>query len=224
MKTHLAAFTCALALVASGCTVSNRATVEMFALCGPPEDASKCGMTGGTCDTYLASARPEVWLTVGSSANGFQMFTEVHNQAPNNADPSSGRVNTNDAIVTGYELDFASALYNRSSYPFPANFGVPANGSFVPVIQYIPEEVAMDMRTVFGSEGATAPIPMTVTVRLKGHLLDGTTFTTGDFPITINVWNTAFPGYACPNLTDVITAVCPNAGQTSSWTCTSPGT
>jgi hypothetical protein len=218
---QLAAITCALALAASGC-VSNRATVEMFALCAPPDDAAKCGMSGGKCDAYLASARPFVFLTVGAAANGFEMFTEVHNQAPNNADPSAGRANTNDAIVTGYELDFSSELYNRTNYFFPANFGVPAGGGFVPVIKYIPDEVAMDMRTVFGAQGATAPIPVTVTVRLKGHLLDGVEFTTGDFLITIDVWNTAFLGYTCPKLGDVVSAVCPAVGQTSSWACTTP--
>ena len=58
MKTPLAAFTCALALLASGCTADNIQTVAMTALCAPPDDALVCAGSSGTCDMYLASARP----------------------------------------------------------------------------------------------------------------------------------------------------------------------
>jgi hypothetical protein len=225
MKTPIAAFTCALALVASGCTADNIQTVSMEALCAPPDDAAKCAGSAGKCDMLLASARP--WLSTQSlgHANGFEMFTQVLNQAPNNADESTGRVNANDAIITGYELDFASAYYNRAAFFYPANFYVPAAGVFAPVIKYIPEEISAEMQMAFplynGADITTGPIPVTVGVRLRGHLLDDREFTTGTFTVTIDVYNEDAGVPACPTAGDVFVA-CPNYGQTASTDCVTP--
>lgn len=156
----------------------------------------------------------------GSVANGFEMFTEVRNQMPNNGDPTAGRVNTNDAIVTGYELDFTSPLYSRTNYFYPANVGISAGGSFAPVIKYIPEEIAMEMASILPP--ASLAVPVTVGVRLKGHLVDGTDFTTGTFEVTIDVVNATFGGFGCPKVGDVLTAVCPNNGQSATIACETP--
>jgi hypothetical protein len=220
MKTPLAAFTCALALVASGCTAENIQTIAMEALCAPPEDAKVCATSSGKCDVFLASARPWFATQWDGFTNGFEMFTQVLNQAPNNADASSGRVNTNDAIITGYELDFSSALYNRAGYFYPANFSVPAAGAFSPVIKYIPEEISMEMASVLPA-GMT-PVPVVVGVRLRGHLLDGKEFTTGTFTIAVDVYNVNVGDPICPTPGDVFVAACPNGGQTASIACETP--
>jgi hypothetical protein len=226
MKTRLAAFTIAVVLGASGCA-DNHASLELFALCAPPEEATTCGMAG-TCDSYLASARPWVFLSVGGLPNGLEMFTEVHNQMPANDDPSAGRVNTNDAIVTGYELDITTTGYTREAYFYPANFGVAAESSFVPVIKYIPDEIALDLSSRLSTMAPGDPGPFTVVVgvRLLGRLLDGSEFETGTFPIAVDVYNTPFPGFACPKGpplgTEVVVAICPNNGQTASITCEEP--
>ncbi len=221
MTTRLAILTCALALVASACTAENHASIELFGLCAPPSDAKTCGLSG-TCGQFIASARPWVYLTVATSAtttraNGLEMFTEVRNQLPNNADPSSGRVNTNDATVTGYELDYKSEFYNRTAYFYPANFPVGAAGTFTPVIKFIPDEIALEMANTLPA--SSAPVTVEVGVRLHGRYGDDRTFDTGTFPIAVDVYNTTFPGYACPKATDIVTAVCPNVGQTASITC-----
>jgi hypothetical protein len=219
MKTRLAAFTLATVLGASGCA-DNHASIEMLALCAPPEDATECGMAG-TCETYLASARPWVSLFAFGAPNGLQMFTEVHNQMLANDDPSSGRVNTNDAIVTGYELDISNVAYDRRAYPYPANFGVRAESSFVPVIQFIPPEIALDMSSRLSAMAPGDPGPFTtlVGVRLQGRLLDGSEFETGTFQIAVDVFNDDFPGFGCVKPDEVVVAVCPNTGQTASVAC-----
>lgn len=225
MKTRLAAFTCALAILASGCA-DNIQTVSMEALCAPPDDATKCGLGSGTCTALIASARPFFFTQWVGATNGFEMFTQVLNQAPNNADASTGRVNTNDAIITGYELDFASDFYNRKAYWYPANFAVPAAGAFAPVIKYIPEAISAEMQMAFpvynSADPTTGPFPVTVGVRLRGHLLDDREFTSGTFTITIDLFNANAGVPVCPKTGDVFQAACPNGGQTSTFACVTP--
>ncbi len=224
MKTRLAAFTAALALVASGCA-DNIQTVAMEALCAPPDDATKCEGPSGTCDALLANPRPSFSTRFNGATNFFVMFTQVLNQAPNNADASTGRVNTNDAIITGYELDFASQYYNFAGYFTPANFYVPAAGAVAPEIEYIPAVIAAEMEMAlppYDSLDPTAlPVPVTVGVRLRGHLLDDREFTTGTFKVTIDVKNESAPIPGCPTAGDVVYA-CPNFGQTASYSCVAP--
>lgn len=219
MKTPLAAFPLFLALGLSGCA-DNHASIEMFGLCAPPEDAEVCGMAG-TCDAFIASARPFVFLRNSlGSPNGLELFTEVHNQMPPNDDASAGRVNTNDAIITGYELDFETLNYTREAYFYPANFPVAAGGTFTPVIKLIPEEIGLEMSTRLAAAAGTDPGPFTtvVGVRLKGHLLDGAEFETGTFPIAVDVFNATFPGHACPP-GEIFVGACPNDAQTASIAC-----
>ena len=168
MKTPLAAFIPVLALGLSGC-VDNHASIEMFGLCAPPEDAEICAMPG-TCDAFIASPRPFVFLrNSAGSLNGLELFTEVHNQMPRNDDASAGRVNTNNAIITGYELDFSTLNYTREGYFYAANFPVAAGGTFTPVIKFIPEEIGLEMSQRIAAAAGTdaGPFATIVGVRLK---------------------------------------------------------
>lgn len=221
MKTTYAALCLAVAVGLSGCA-DNHASVELFALCAPPEDAAVCGQSGG-CDLYLASARPWLYLRAGGQPNGLELFTEVRNQMPRNDDPSAGRVNTNDVIVNGYELDFSSPYYTRENYFYAANFGVDANGVFSPVIKYLPEEIGVQLgRALLDAGITTDAVPVVIGVRLKGRTVGGNEFETGTFEIAVDVVNADFPGYSCPTPGDIVTAVCPNGGQTASVTCETP--
>jgi hypothetical protein len=221
MKTSAAAFALVLALGLSGCA-DNHASVELFGICAPPDNAEECGM-GGTCDAFLASARPWVFLKNSSgSPNGLELFVEVHNQMPENADATAGRVNTNDAIITGYELDVSTLGYAVEDYFYPANFPVAAEGTFTPVIKFIPEEIGILMSSGIAAVAGADPGPFTAIVgaRLVGHLLDGEEFTTGTFTIAVDVWNANHPGYACA--AGQLVAVCPNEAQTASFACVDP--
>jgi hypothetical protein len=221
MKTTYAAVSLAVALALSGCA-ENHASIEMFAVCAPPEDAIQCGQSGG-CDLYLASARPWMYLRAGGQPNGLELFTEVRNQMPENDDASAGRVNTNDVIIQGYELDFTSPYYTRENYFYPANFGLNADSVFAPVIKYMPEEISLQLRGALLSAGITTDaVPVTIGVRLKGRTVGGTDVETGTFEVTVDVFNEDFPGFACPKVGDVITAICPNTGQTASVACETP--
>jgi hypothetical protein len=177
---------------------------------------------GGTCDAFIASARPFVFLRNSAGfANGLELFTEVRNQLPRNDDDTAGRVNTNDAIITGYELDFETVNYTREGYFYPANFPVAAGGTFTPVIKFIPEEIGVLMSArIAEAVGVTDPGPFTalVGVRLVGHLLDGHEFETGTFTIAVDVFNTTHPGHACPP-GEIFVGACPNEAQTASLAC-----
>jgi hypothetical protein len=187
MKTRLAAL--ALATLALACA-DNGASLEPFAICSPPEDecvfSSECDMQFiGTLalDTSVSS---QLWI-----------FIQVNNQLPNNADLSAGRVNTNDAFVTEYEVEYQGAGGGSSMGRVPSSV-VPASGSAVISVFLQPPAVA---------GGVLAKL------RLKGHYTDQSDFETAEFEIPITVCQGCLGPVGCP-VGEVLTSVCPpTAGQ-----------
>lgn len=215
MKTRLAALASLLALVA-GCA-DDRASIEIFGICAPPADAAVCGGTA-PCDRYLASDRPFVYVTVGGLTNRLEEFIQINNQVPNNENLDVGRVNTNDFIAEEYVFNF-QGVPGVSEVRHPANFTVAAGGVFSPVVPIIPEAAMLQLRAALG---AVPQALVVVEMKVRGHLVGGHEIESGPFDIAVDVVNQDFPGFACPNATDVVTAVCPNNGQTASITCEAP--
>lgn len=210
-----------LALVAafSGCA-DNHSTIEIFGICAPPADASSCA-SDGTCSALLASPRPFVYLQYTSFAgaavdNELVMFMEFRNQRPRNEDRSSGRVNTADAKIEKYKYKFGGVAVPELESP--ATGTVPAGGSSTPVVPIIPGSAALLMQGLLPA-GLSL---VTVELRAAGRYDDGSTFETGAYQVAVDVYNSTFPGYGCPKLGDIVSAVCPNPGQTSTWTCSTP--
>lgn len=216
MKTRLALATAlALALPLAGCR-DNDASVEIFAICAPPDDAEACG-TNGSCGALLASPRLEVFTSVGGVLNELQEFIEFRNQLPDNRDLDLGRVNTNDFIGEDFLLSF-SGVAGLADVIFPANFTVPADGSSTPVVTLIPQVTMAQLSTALAANTTALVI---VELRARGHLVDGSQVETGPYEVAVEVTDASFTPAGCPTVGDV-RFYCPNMGQTSSTTCKAP--
>ncbi|ACG71919.1 conserved hypothetical protein [Anaeromyxobacter sp. K] len=215
MKTRLA--TLLLATAALACTVDNNASIQVVALCAPPEET--CATDGG-CGAYLAS-QPFVYLEGGT--NFLELFVEMTNQLADNSDPSAGRLNTNDAYLEKYRLSYRSAFFSYSNYDFPASGILRAESTSAPVVRLIPEAISAPMSAAMTNAGVTTGL-VEVELTVTGHYASGDSFEVGGVTFPVDVHNDAFPGYACPNATDTITYVCPNTAQTAEYTCTPAAT
>jgi hypothetical protein len=238
MKTRVVAFAFALLAGTAGCKTENHASIEVFGICGPPEDAETCS-TSGECETFFAG-RPTVF-TMAESAffpgvifeNELNHFMQVNNQLPNNADPSAGRVNTNDAIIESYEFSFdvrgtfdAIGAFFQVSIPdlsYPAVSTIPANGSFTPNVPLIPRaqlKAISDEMFLNGDDDSLATV--IVSLRMKGHLEDGTEFETAEHEYAIDVIDMIAAAPVCPIAGEEVVAICPHEGQDFTFVCAEP--
>jgi hypothetical protein len=238
MKTSIVAFAIVLLAGTAGCKADNHASIELFALCGMPEDAESCA-TSGECDTFFAG-RPFVFTFAESAfvpglifQNQLDLFLQVNNQLPNNADPTAGRVNTNDAIFESYELSFdvrdtfdAAGVFfpvSVADVSYPAVSTIPANSSFTPFVPLIPRaQLAAIGAQMFagGDDDSTATV--IVKLRVKGHLEDGSEFETGEHEYAVDVFDATAARPRCPTPGDEVTAVCPHEGQPLTLGCEAP--
>lgn len=225
----------ALAVLAVSCTTKNDASVELYAVCGPPDDAAKCS-TSGTCETLLAG-RP--WVATRTSLsrvqNEFRMFTQVNNQMPNNEDPEKGKANTNDFVIEEFQLRYSSFPgLSIPDFTYPQNQLVPAGGSATPIITFIPPQVMKvidDANFAPMYAGSLAPnLRVDVEVRAAGHTRDGRGVTTEAWVVPIDVYDVDRVNSGTPPVsfdavcvttsgTRPASAVCPNNGQTASVEC-----
>jgi len=162
MKTRLALL--GVVSLALACTVGNNASVEVYGICVPPD---KCTF-GGKCDTYAMD--PPILDLTTSPTRVLWLPIEVRDQLANNADPSVGRVNTNDAFVQEFEVDWKDAA-------LPPQIGriqqtVPTDGSSVISIWLTPPAAVgryvadVRMRGIYANqshfETATFEVPVVV--------------------------------------------------------------
>lgn len=210
----------ALLLGAAGCA-DNYASIEMFAICAAP-NADDCTFDA-TCDTVLVSARPYVITYVqgatGTYANRLELLIQFNNQLLPNGDESSGRANTHDAFINGYDLSY-DGLYGAfvAEWTFDANGTVPAGGSTVLAVPVIPEEVMPTIAAYIPSGGAGA---VTVEIVARGFYGNDQPFETGPWPIAIDVVNgTYVVGAGC--VAPEVEVACPGYGQTGTTACIDP--
>ena len=206
-KPFLAALALALAMVGTGCARSNQASVEIGALCYPTDDCT----FSSTCSEVLLTGT----LWVDLAATPVLVFPiQISNQRADNADVESGRVNTNNAVINRFAMN-----YQVSGSAIPAAVStqtiiVPAAGSTVAGVTLIPVGAASDAL-------AALPAGTVVSVQLKVHgsYQDGSEFETGEHPIPVTLQNGLFTGYACADPEQTVKSVCPNAGQTANVVC-----
>jgi hypothetical protein len=206
----------AVALGASACRVDNNTSVQVKAICAPPEDPTSCTFAA-TCDaqfigisTFDASATSMLWL-----------LAQLDNQTPNNADPDTYRTNTNDAYVTGISVAYTGPVAVPSWSEPIGPYLVPANGSAVVSIFPIDTSTpaAFDASSAITTAAATAPFRLTANVRLRGIYQDQREWETAELPVVVDVCNGCIGSAAtfdCDTATSVIDApaVCPpNFGQ-----------
>src|SRR5512143_3859921 len=88
------------AAAAAGCTVT-APSVAFTAVCAMP-DAGTCAFAATCGAQYIGETVMDVSVTS-------QLFlgVEAHNQAADNSDPDSGRINTHDAYVQELDISYA---------------------------------------------------------------------------------------------------------------------
>lgn len=141
---------------------------------------------------FDASQALELWLPV-----------EVHNLLPNNADPIIGRVNTNDAHLTSFEVSYVG--FGLATATANVNYRVPAAGSATVGLWVVPHQIAL-LAEPSTSTSAEAHVVG------RGFLEDGTTFSTDEYVIPFT-WcsHCVTPPPACTPPT-VATVTCGSAG------------
>lgn len=148
-----------LVLGAAGCA-DDRMSLEVQAVCAPNDTCT----FAGKCDTILIGS-----FTHFVSVDSFLWVPlQVANQAPNNGDLNVGRVNSNDAHMTGIEVDFSGAATATTRVDW-GNQLIPAGGTSV-VSAYLP----------------SPPVDgyLSAEVRLVGYYDNGRQFVTPNFHLT----------------------------------------
>ncbi len=220
MKTPALALLALAALLAS--CVQGHVPVEMTKICThPPPNSS----TGGceypaSCDLEQLG-RQYVYLDAPWTYGGAALWVPIEfvNHLPDNADPSAGRVNTNDAFIDEFRLSYESG--SGAALPdtvFPLAGFVPTNGTTVMLVPAIPlNPTGLVLQTQPAADGAL----FIVKVRAAGHYADDSKFVTGDFRIPVDVHLTGF--VADPTCAvGSFPAVCPQPGQLHTFTCVKP--
>lgn len=192
MKTRLAAL--ALALAGAACTVDDSASIQVQTICAPPEDgctfSSTCAMQYIGIITMDTAVTDQLWL-----------FLQVNNQLADDADPARGKLNTNDAYVEGYEVEY-------EGLPAPAASGrlqslVPAGGSAVISVLPIPPAVGA---------GIAVTGDVVAKLRLKGKLGDESSFETARIEIPVRICSGCVGAPTCGD--GSAASLCPpNPGQ-----------
>jgi hypothetical protein len=187
-------------LGAAGCA-DNKMSLETYGICGMPETCS----FSGKCDGYnigaigYFSAAGSAWLTVA---------LEMHNQAPNNADAERGRVNSNDAHITGMRLEIDGPASGTIDLDV-SNQAVPAEGTSVIFAYVLPP----------ASVAALPSGTYTVDVIFTGYYDNGRDIETPAFPIAVEVDASGGTVYACPTAGDIISC---GTDQQSLYACSAP--
>lgn len=174
MKTRLAAL--ALALAGAACTGDNNASIQVQQICAPTEDCT----FAATCDMqYIGVVTMDTALT-----DQLWLFLQVNNHLADDADEQRGKLNTNDAYVEEYEVEYEGLAAPDVSGRLQTL--VPAGGSAVVSVFPIPSTVGAMIATTGD---------VIAKLRLKGKYADESSFETAqiDIPIRICSGCTAVP-------------------------------
>lgn len=192
MKTRLAAL--ALALAGAACTADNNASVQVQRICAPPEDG--CTFSA-TCDLqYIGVVTMDTAVT-----DQLWLFLQVNNQLPDDTDAQRGKLNTNDAFVEEYQVEYEGLAAPATSGRLQSL--VPAGGSAVVSVFPIPPAIGASI-AVTGDVIAK--------LRLKGKYGDEESFETARLEIPIRICSGCVGAPVCADGSPA--ALCPpNPGQ-----------
>jgi hypothetical protein len=171
-NTHWLVLGAALAL--SACTTKNESSyLQIEDLIHPVGTANSDGGTPIGC-TFSTGTEPYTIQTFNTTRD-FYVALSVHNNLHDNSDPTIGRINTNDFIVsqvvTEYESTDGTAL-NQPETITPAQ-GFVAVGVTVPVgSTLIPAAAAANLANLSS---------VRLHIRVEGRLHDGSTASTNEF-------------------------------------------
>lgn len=190
----------ALAAVLSGlplgaCTSTNESvSVVISAVCLPTDD---CSFTAECAAQYIGD------YIVDGTADQFWLPVQVNNRLIDNAEEPL-RVNTNDAHITSFEITYQGFVL--ASAVVPVNFRVPAAGFATVGLFLVPPQPG-----ALGAPAATVQVLARVVA--KGYFENGSSFETGEFPISFTFTDGSAP----------VPKLCA-ATETLNYTCGYPGT
>jgi hypothetical protein len=187
-----------VALAVAGCSRTNHSSVEIQAICAMTDD---CKFQTTCTNTLMGNPIVDAAMT-GSIWVPIQM----QNQLPNNKDLTRGQVNTNDAHIDEYVLEYEGGGFGTVAVP--TNQIVPANGTTVILVELVPAVLGAQAALASYSGGGLKALQ--INLRVRGYYDDGSRFETGEFPIALWVCTGCIG--ACPTGTSI---KCPasNPGQ-----------
>ncbi|MEI7704561.1 MAG: hypothetical protein WCK73_08160 [Deltaproteobacteria bacterium] len=197
----------ALLLALAGCSATEYSAVSLYAICAPPAPDATTGacLYPATCaNTLVGSAR----LDATTAQLDFRLPIQLNNLLANNADTTTGRINTNDAFVTSLEMTYNGTPF--SSWSVAQAITVPAAGNTVGLLPLIPVQYFPAI-----APPGNSTLNILVNVRAHGVLASQTPFTTAWYQVPVQVCSGCLAGSFCA--TGAIMVSCPSAlpGQTS---------
>ena len=198
----------ALAGALCGCPQENHAGPEFFAICSNPEPTPGC-LYPAACEqialfnyAYDPTVAPDLLVPI-----------EMNNPLLDNSDPSSGRVNTNDAVIQQWRLEYLAGGISVATAAYDQTQVVPAASHTVALVPVIP--VSLNL----WAQGLPSGAELVVNVRAAGRYLDERYFETGPFRVPVSIGTYSAPLNCTPP--DELRA-CPQVGQTGSYACVTP--
>jgi hypothetical protein len=177
-------------LAATACTAQNNASVKISGVCLPPEDPTACTFQA-TCESQsIGPNEMDVHET-----NRLWAIIQVDNQAPDNENLATGKLNTNDAYVQEVHVEYSGAPLPTTTAPVLGSAVVPAAGSAVISVLPVPEIVGTYLQGI--GIPASGQIDIVAKMRLRGVYGDTTKFETGVFELPLRVCNGCLPALTC---------------------------
>lgn len=187
-------------LALAGCTRDNGASIQIQGICGP---TTACRFSG-KCDAYVA-----INPALDTSLTDYMtLFFELENQLPDNSNKETGKLNTNDASIDEAVVKYSGLVAGSQTIGLSERLKASSTGVFG--FEVVPASVGAALPAAPPAYPQVAV--MNVTVRLRGHLDDGSRFETAEFPFTIDVTGGA-NAYMIPTTAVACPGACPQLGQ-----------
>jgi hypothetical protein len=187
---------------AAGCAADNMTSIEIAAICAPPDDATACTFSS-TCDAQsIGIAAIDIGIT-----DRLWLIVQVNNQTTNNADLGTYRTNSHDAYVEEVSTEYVAPFPIADTRQRVGPYIIPANGSSV--ISMFP--VAPQAVATMSGVATTTPFGIVAKTKLKGHYQDQTEFETAAYEVAVEVCDGCIDPTPCTS--GIAVAFCPSAGQ-----------
>ena len=195
-----------LALGLSACAAEFSA-VGIYSICAPPDPDTTSGscLYPATCDANFAGTPV---LDVTTAQIDFRLPFQIDNDLVDNSNLRDGRVNTNDAFITSFEINYAGAAI--APWTDVQSITVPAEGSSGALLRLIPVQYF----PALVPPGA-ATLSLVVNVRGHGKLGSQDSFTTAWFQVPVEVCAGCRAAPVCPAGSVMVSCPSSAPGQTS---------
>lgn len=205
----------ALVAGAGGCGRDNRGSVAFKSLCFPPTPDTTTGACPlqATCTAVLANGA--LWVDLATSGNTLEYPIQIDNERPDNTDVSSGRTNSNYALIERFDLKYQAKGFTLPAASSSQTVNVPSAGSTVAEVELIPATAGAALAAALPA----GPTDLTIEVTAHGRYGDDTQFDTAPFQVPVSVTQGLIGPITCVDTTKKLIGVCPQQGQTAVASC-----